>query len=47
MTALLICLEAKRRMASEMKRHGLVRSAADDLDETESCLATARRAAGA
>ncbi|THU51047.1 hypothetical protein C4D60_Mb06t26900 [Musa balbisiana] len=47
MTALLICLETKRRMASEMKRHGLLRSAADDLDETESCLSTAQRAAGA
>ncbi|RWW37756.1 hypothetical protein BHE74_00057089, partial [Ensete ventricosum] len=47
MTALLICLEAKRRMASDMKRQDLVGSAADDLDETESCLATAGRAAGA
>ncbi|RRT40801.1 hypothetical protein B296_00056119, partial [Ensete ventricosum] len=47
MTALLICLEAKRRMARDMKRQDLVGSAADDLDETESCLATAGRAAGA
>ncbi|WOL12902.1 glucose-inhibited division A family protein [Canna indica] len=45
-TALLICLEANRRKASQRKRIDLARSPTD-LDETDPCLATPRLAAGA